>query len=119
MAGSNPRQGSEPSALHCSFCEKPQDEIRRLVASPSASICDECIDVCSDILKTAGDAADPPRMVARYRQSVPAEVPEDHIQCFLCGGVVPIGHAVRFARRGDLCVSCVVAVQANPLPRAD
>jgi len=41
----------------CSFCDKTQDQVRKLIASRSgACICDECIDLCSDILKeTFGD----------------------------------------------------------------
>jgi ATP-dependent Clp protease ATP-binding subunit ClpX len=37
-------------ALNCSFCGKTQDEVRKLVAGPSVYICDECIDLCNDIL---------------------------------------------------------------------
>jgi hypothetical protein len=32
--------------LKCSFCGKPQDQVRRLVAGPSVYICDECIELC-------------------------------------------------------------------------
>ena len=41
---------SMPSILTCSFCSKSQDEVRKLVAGPSVYICDECIDLCNDIL---------------------------------------------------------------------
>ncbi len=37
-------------ALQCSFCGKTQDEVRKLVAGPSVYICDECVDLCVDIL---------------------------------------------------------------------
>ena len=37
--------------LQCSFCAKLQDEVRKLVAGPSVYICDECIDLCNDILR--------------------------------------------------------------------
>jgi ATP-dependent Clp protease ATP-binding subunit ClpX len=36
--------------IYCSFCGKSQSEVRKLVAGPSVYICDECIDVCHDIL---------------------------------------------------------------------
>ncbi len=36
--------------LICSFCGKTQEEVRKLVAGPSVYICDECIDLCNDIL---------------------------------------------------------------------
>jgi len=35
---------------HCSFCNKSQAEVKRLITGPTANICDECIDVCEDIL---------------------------------------------------------------------
>lgn len=36
--------------LRCSFCRKTQDKVRRLIAGPGVYICDECIDVCNDLL---------------------------------------------------------------------
>ncbi len=36
--------------LICSFCEKTQDEVRKLVAGPGVYICDECVELCNDIL---------------------------------------------------------------------
>ena len=36
--------------LQCSFCGKSQDDVRKLVAGPSVYICDECVDLCNDIL---------------------------------------------------------------------
>ena len=38
------------AVLHCSFCGKSQHEVNKLVAGPHVFICDECIDVCSDII---------------------------------------------------------------------
>ncbi len=36
--------------LQCSFCGKSQDDVRKLVAGPNVYICDECVDLCNDIL---------------------------------------------------------------------
>jgi len=36
--------------LYCSFCGKSQDEVRKLIAGPSVYICDECIELCNEIL---------------------------------------------------------------------
>jgi hypothetical protein len=45
------QQGSAPQpVLYCSFCGKSQHEVNKLVAGPHVFICDECIDVCSDII---------------------------------------------------------------------
>ena len=37
--------------LKCSFCGKNQDQVKRLIAGPGVNICDECIDLCSDIIQ--------------------------------------------------------------------
>lgn len=37
--------------LYCSFCGKSQHEVRKLIAGPSVFICDECVDLCNDIIK--------------------------------------------------------------------
>lgn len=45
------RQGDDrPGNLVCSFCGKSQDEVRKLIAGPTVYICDECIDLCNDII---------------------------------------------------------------------
>lgn len=36
--------------LRCSFCDRDQNEVRKLIAGPSVFICDECVEVCSDII---------------------------------------------------------------------
>lgn len=41
----------ESKQLKCSFCGKPQDQVRRLVAGPNVYICDECIELCQDIIR--------------------------------------------------------------------
>ena len=37
--------------LRCSFCNKTQDQVRKLIAGPGAYICDECVNICSDIIE--------------------------------------------------------------------
>ena len=44
--------GSDKSKLlYCSFCGKSQHEVRKLIAGPSVFICDECVDLCNDIIR--------------------------------------------------------------------
>ncbi len=44
--------GEEGSKLlYCSFCGKSQHEVRKLIAGPSVFICDECVDLCNDIIR--------------------------------------------------------------------
>ncbi|MDO8526503.1 MAG: ATP-dependent Clp protease ATP-binding subunit ClpX [Deltaproteobacteria bacterium] len=40
----------DPASLHCSFCGKNQREVRKLIAGPTVYICDECIELCNDII---------------------------------------------------------------------
>ena len=49
MAGKH--EGSGEKTLYCSFCGKSQHEVRKLIAGPSVFICDECIELCNDIVK--------------------------------------------------------------------
>ncbi|NDV27763.1 ATP-dependent Clp protease ATP-binding subunit ClpX [Desulfovibrio sp. JC010] len=46
---SNENNGSGQD-LHCSFCSKSQDEVQRLIAGPDVYICDECVQLCNDIM---------------------------------------------------------------------
>ena len=42
---------SQSDKLHCSFCGKSQDEVKKLIAGPSVYICNECVDLCNDIIE--------------------------------------------------------------------
>ncbi|KAA1193141.1 ATP-dependent Clp protease ATP-binding subunit ClpX [Pseudohalioglobus sediminis] len=58
--------------LYCSFCGKSQHEVRKLIAGPSVFICDECVDLCNDIIReeVAESASDP----AQDQLPVPQEI---------------------------------------------
>ncbi|MEJ2385499.1 MAG: ATP-dependent Clp protease ATP-binding subunit ClpX [Xanthomonadales bacterium] len=45
------QQGSDGKILYCSFCGKSQHEVRKLIAGPSVYICDECVELCNDIIR--------------------------------------------------------------------
>jgi len=46
------RSGSDSkNTLHCSFCGKSQHEVRKLIAGPTVFICDECVELCMDIIR--------------------------------------------------------------------
>ena len=48
--GDNPKTDSD-KLLYCSFCGKSQHEVRKLIAGPSVFICDECVELCTDIIQ--------------------------------------------------------------------
>ena len=54
------RKGSydHPGKLVCSFCGKSQDEVRKLIAGPTVYICDECIELCNEIIAEECDQED-------------------------------------------------------------
>jgi ATP-dependent Clp protease ATP-binding subunit ClpX len=58
MAEKKGSSGEKP--LFCSFCGKSQHEVKKLIAGPSVFICDECIDLCNDIIRDELPAATPP-----------------------------------------------------------
>jgi ATP-dependent Clp protease ATP-binding subunit ClpX len=45
------RSGDSTKILYCSFCGKSQHEVRKLIAGPSVFICDECVELCNDIIR--------------------------------------------------------------------
>ena len=54
------KKSGQEKMLYCSFCSKSQHEVKKLIAGPSVFICDECIDLCNDIIRdevAAGDVA--------------------------------------------------------------
>lgn len=72
---------ADDKVLHCSFCNKSQHEVRKLIAGPSVFICDECIDLCNDIiLEETQEAA---------RDAIRNELPTpQEIKTFLDGYVI-------------------------------
>jgi len=68
------KKGSNEKLLYCSFCGKSQHEVRKLIAGPSVFICDECIDLCNDIIRD--EAAADVKTGAKSELPTPAEIKE-------------------------------------------
>lgn len=47
----NNKSGDSKNTLYCSFCGKSQHEVRKLIAGPTVFICDECVELCMDIIR--------------------------------------------------------------------
>src|SRR4029078_3742305 len=47
------KKAGETEVLRCSFCNKDQNDVRKLIAGPTVFICDECVEVCNDIIADA------------------------------------------------------------------
>jgi hypothetical protein len=77
--------------LRCSFCNKTQDEVRKLIAGPKVQICEECVDRCIDVLAEEL-----------------AKKPQD---CQLCGLTKEMQEMSRIPGRGSICSDCLDAVR--------
>jgi len=67
------KKASTPAKpLNCSFCNKTQNEVRKLIAGPSVFICDECVDLCTDIIRDEIEAST--RDAVKTELPTPAEI---------------------------------------------
>ncbi|NBC21769.1 MAG: ATP-dependent Clp protease ATP-binding subunit ClpX [Alphaproteobacteria bacterium] len=72
-------QGDTKNTLYCSFCGKSQHEVKKLIAGPTVFICDECVELCMDIIREENKSA-----IVRSREGVPSpqeicEVLDDYV----------------------------------------
>jgi ATP-dependent Clp protease ATP-binding subunit ClpX len=65
---------SGEKVLYCSFCGKSQHEVKKLIAGPSVFICDECIELCNDIIRDEAPAEDKSGKPVKSDLPVPAEI---------------------------------------------
>ncbi len=79
--------GDAKSTLYCSFCGKSQHEVRKLIAGPTVFICDECVELCTDIIREESKTT-----LVKSRDGVPT--PRD-IKTVLDDYVVGQEHAKR------------------------
>src|SRR5437762_12992452 len=82
-----PLKKNSDDVLRCSFCNKSQNDVRKLIAGPSVCICDECVEVCNDIIaddaRFAPRAGEPPLGAQREPVSV-SPTSSVTMRCALC-----------------------------------
>ena len=66
------KKGSGDKTLYCSFCGKSQYDVKKLIAGTSAFICDECIELCNEII--GEETSDAPETIAKSELPTPAEI---------------------------------------------
>ena len=76
---SKSKSGDTKSTLFCSFCGKSQHEVKKLIAGPTVFICDECVELCMDIIREESQTS-----LAKAEDGVPApadilKVLEDYV----------------------------------------
>ena len=99
--------------LRCSFCNETDKDGRKLIAGPAVFICDECVDVCVQII------ADDPRHQAYQRDSaksqraraMAATLPRNCVVCSLCGQPALSNEVLAIHDRGVICGGCADAVE--------
>jgi ATP-dependent Clp protease ATP-binding subunit ClpX len=65
---------SSEKVLYCSFCGKSQHEVKKLIAGPSVFICDECIELCNDIIRDEVPTAEADPKAAKSELPFPSEI---------------------------------------------
>ena len=73
MNKSNNGNGDSKNTLYCSFCGKSQHEVRKLIAGPTVFICDECVELCMDIIREEHKSA---KVKSRDGVPTPIEINE-------------------------------------------
>jgi ClpX C4-type zinc finger protein len=99
--------------LRSSFCNKDQDEVRRLIAGPTVFICDECVQVCVDIMTDApGPEMRSSRASAMQTAGASAKpLRANEAFCKICGKSTSFVDALAIPERGFLCAKCAAAVE--------
>ena len=77
MSDDSRGKNEDGKLLYCSFCGKSQHEVRKLIAGPSVFICDECVELCNDIIREElEDAGDPGQDALPKPQEIKAVLDE-------------------------------------------
>ncbi|HCT9737173.1 TPA: ATP-dependent protease ATP-binding subunit ClpX [Morganella morganii] len=78
------RKDGSGKLLYCSFCGKSQHEVKKLIAGPSVYICDECVDLCNDIIREEIKDLLPARGSERSELPTPHEI-RQHLDDYVIG----------------------------------
>ena len=92
----------------CSFCGKSQDEVRKLIAGPTVYICDECVDLCKDIIaeECEQEAAEDRGYVTAVRSARGVAV-----WCPVCRLQKDVADVVTIAEARFVCRTCAGAIR--------
>ena len=77
-------KGDGGKLLYCSFCGKSQHEVRKLIAGPSVFICDECVELCNDIIREELD-----ERTDRGRAKLPIRADQNSLDEYVTGSSTP------------------------------
>jgi hypothetical protein len=101
--------------LRCSFCGKAQAEVNKIIAGPTVFICDECVDVCIEIMADDQRRTYPevPKGSAESEgwRARAAALPGHSAACSLCRTSASVKEMLAVENRGMLCGECANAVE--------
>src|SRR5438132_100865 len=101
-----------PQHLRCSFCNRAQADVRKLIAGPASCICDECVEVCVDIIAEDLRPQPVPPGSSETQPSttgVAGVLARRALVCSLCGK--PALQVLTIENRGVLCGECADAIE--------
>ncbi|SRR6266508_564668 len=117
--------GDSDLVLRCSFCNKPQANVKQLIAGPEVFICNECVQVCNEILEDDARALAVQGVKERRSQyhdvqegslsvhdpALPVSGPA--VRCALCRLPFAGKDGLLIPDRGVLCPGCIDAIEAT------
>jgi hypothetical protein len=101
--------------VFCSFCGKSRDEVRKVIAGPTVYICDECIDLCNDIIAEECDQED--ALGGEVSPVASLDVPRS---CRVCRLPKPTIEVMSVPEVGFVCQRCIAAIRVatdGPAPK--
>lgn len=96
-----PRAKDEVPSAVCSFCGKSQNEVRKIIAGPSVYICDECVDLCDQIL-----------IKENLKEKDQAAASTEERLCGICMEERESDELVFLPHAAYMCAGCLEAVQS-------
>jgi ClpX C4-type zinc finger protein len=101
-----PKFDEETTPVACSFCGKNQSEVRKLVAGPSVHICDECVELCKNIITEDLESKD--KSTTNSAQAKKSE----HRLCGVCMEERETDELIFLPHAAYMCAGCLEDIQA-------
>lgn len=117
-----PADGTDASQpfLRCSFCNKAEKAVGKLIAGPTVFICDECVQVCNDIIANQPSPSEADDVEDQLANLLPPGVGSGPpIQCALCRTTILVSDGLPIRNRGVLCLGCIGEVEAAAAERRE
>jgi hypothetical protein len=102
--------GQTTELRNCSFCGKSQDEVRKLIAGQDVHICDECVDLCNDIIAEECERDAPEEAAAAGPSASDPLVPSS--KCIVCCLPKDLTDLLILPNVGFVCCSCADAIRS-------